>query len=371
MSGPAADLGIRSGAQWRPALVDGFQMGPARWNGEAVLGDVSVAGQRRILRIGLRERLIIEKIDGRRTVADIRTSLGEDGARSTSADVAASLNRMLAFGILQRPFEMEAQGLRTLDARAADPARSLRGVWAADSDGGVLRSMLGRLSRWPVFLLAALCGVAIAGGAMVAVPTVIRVITGVGSAWTATAAVLIAIVWNLAVTLLHEVAHVGTFRALSDRTARISVTRLGAIPMLNTQLDGIGLLRPSEKLRVVASGPLLSLIALAAPLTLLTLAPAGSFWSVVAAVALAVDLLVVGLSLSFFPNTDGTRVLEAISSVDQLQAVAFRTLFGSNRLPRALPAVTRIIVRVYPVLLVATVIAVLLVGVFTTLVALS
>jgi len=113
------------------------------------------------------------------------------------------------------------------------------------------------------------------------------------------------------------------------------------------------------------------LIALAAPLALFATTPSGTFWHLVAAVALVVDALVVSLSLSFFPNTDGTRILEAISSVDQLQAVAFRTLFGTIRLPRALPAVTRTVVRVYPVLLVATVIAVLLAGVFTTVVALG
>lgn len=356
---------------WRPMLVEGFQLGSARWNGEQMVSDASVVGQSRIMRLGLRERLILESIDGRRTVSDIHAALTAQGLAAPPDVVVASLNRFLAFGLVQRPFTLATPSIEALDARADVAAENLSKVWAAGSrEGGPSRARAA-LASWLAFVLALLAAGAVAIVAAGAAPAAVIALTHATRPLWLVFAVLIAILWNFGVTLAHEGAHMGVFRALSGRSARLSVTRLGIVPMINTQLDGVGLLSPGARVRVVATGPLVSICAVILPSTVFALAAEGSLLQLIGAVALTLDLAIAALALSFFPNTDGSRILEAIASIDQIQAVAFRTISGRYRLPRGLPLVTRAMVRAYPVLLAATVLAVLLAGVLVVRLALS
>ncbi len=371
MSGETPTPVLPDTAPWRPEVAPGVQVGPARWNGEQLRSDASVAGQNRILRLGLRERLILDAIDGRRTVAQIHTSLTDQGLPAPAEVVVASLNRFVAFGLVERPFTVPAPTIEALDTRAEIAAENLSEVWATGARSGRASRARSALASWPSFVVALVIAAAVTVLAATAWPSAVIAVTHLTNPlWLVPAAVL-AVVWNLGVTLAHEGAHMSTFRALSERSARLSVTRLGVVPMINTQLDGVGLLDPGRKVRVVASGPLVSLLALLVPWAVFVLAPGGSVLELFAAASLLLDLAVVGLALSFFPNTDGSRLLEAVASVDQIQAVAFRTLSRRYRLPRGLPLLTRVAVRVYPVLLSATVLAVLLAGVLVVRLALS
>lgn len=362
---------MRATDSWRPVLVEGFQLGGARWNGEQMVSDASVAGQRRIVRVGLRERLILESIDGERTVAQLHAALTAQGLSVSSVVVVASLNRFLLFGLVQRPFTVAMPSIEDVDARADVAAENLSEVWAADAKPRASSRALGILASWPSFLVALLVAATVAAVAVAAASGAVVALTHADRPLWILPAVIIAIVWNFGVTLMHEGAHMGAFRALSGRSARLSVTRLGIVPMMNTQLDGVGLLSPGQRLRVVASGPLVSVCALVVPWAVYALAPEASLLQLVGAAALVLDLAIVALALSFFPNTDGSRILEAIASIDQIQAVAFRTMSGRYRLPRGLPLVTRAMVRIYPALLAATVLAVLLVGVLVVRLALD
>mgnify|MGYP003456648572 CR=1 FL=1 len=348
---------------WRPALAKGFQFGAPRWNGEQLLTDISIAGHRRVLRIGLRERPVIEQINSERTPTEIVQALAAHNVSVDAEAVGGMLNRLLALGIVERPFIQPAQSLAVLDAKAERSASNLSEVWVTERSSGRVSRALGVLSTWPVFVAAGVIALAALIAAAMSAPIALDVLIHSSDGVWLVAAAAIAIVWNLGVTLVHEAAHVGVFRALSGRDARLSITRLGIVPMLNTQLDGLGLMPWSGKVRVVMSGPLVSLISLGIPWMVFTLVPAGTFWQIVAAAALILDLVVAGLAISFFPNTDGTRFLEALASVDQLQSVAFRTLIRAITLPKALPTSTRFIVRIYPLLLMATVCTVLLLGV--------
>ncbi|WP_317232377.1 hypothetical protein [Clavibacter capsici] len=360
MSGTQEAGAPQAAAAWRPRLAAGAQVGPARWDGQQVLTDVSVAGQERILRVGLRERMVLDLVDGTRTVPEMGAEIARQGLPLPEQVVGATVNRLLAFGLVERPFAMSAPTLDAIDRRAAVGADNLSEVWAVR--GGSVRNPFGFLAATPVLVLLAAVGI-------------VAVVVGWTSADSAWAAVLaappvtgilpalaIAIAWSCGVTLLHEGAHVGTFRALSGRRARLSVTRLGVVPLMNTQLDGLALLSRGRRFRVVASGPVVSMALVSVPCVVLALASPGSFLEVAAATALLVDLLVVSLAVSFLPNTDGTRLLEVVASVDQLQAVAFRTLTGRYARPRGLPLVTRVVVVAYPFLLVAAVVSLLLAG---------
>lgn len=360
MSGTQESSTARAAAGWRPRLAAGAQVGPPRWDGQQILTDVSVAGQERILRVGLRERMVIDLVDGTRTVPEMGAEIARQGLPLPEQVIGATVNRLLAFGLVERPFTMSAPTLDAFDRRAAVGADNLSEVWAAR--GASARNPFGILAATPVLVLLVAVGIVAvvvgwtsAGSALTAVMAAPPV-TGI------LPALALAIAWSCGVTLLHEAAHVGTFRTLSGRRARLSVTRLGVVPLMNTQLDGLALLSKGRRLRVVASGPALSMAFVAVPCAVFALAGPGSFLGLVAATALLVDLLVVSLAVSFLPNTDGTRLLEVVASVDQLQAVAFRTLTGRYARPRGLPLVTRVLVGAYPFLLAAAVLSLLLVG---------
>ncbi|MDR1294989.1 MAG: hypothetical protein LBK59_08540, partial [Bifidobacteriaceae bacterium] len=63
--------GVRAGA-WTPALTPGVIVGPAIWNGASMTAEIAIAQQPRTWNAGLLELLVIEAIDGDRSVEDIR-----------------------------------------------------------------------------------------------------------------------------------------------------------------------------------------------------------------------------------------------------------------------------------------------------------
>ncbi|WP_341395547.1 hypothetical protein [Arthrobacter sp. G119Y2] len=333
-----------------------------------MLTDASVQGQQRILRIGLRERMVLDLVNGSRTVSEISEELAGQGMPLPPQAVAGVLHKLMMFGMIDRPFTVAAAAVDVLDSRAHIGSTTRTGVWAPAANGfsrfAPTRWSIDALTTTPVLGIALALAVASAVVMVIAAPSVLlTVVHPQSAAWFVTA-FLVAIVWNIGVTVVHEAAHVGTFRALAGRPAHLSITRFGIIPMLNTQLDGLGLLSRSRRARVVAVGPIVSLCLALVPLSLFFFAPEGSFLRYISGAAVLVDLIVIALAVSFFPNTDGTRFLEVLSSVDQLQSVAFLTLLRRRKLPRGLPRFTRILVRVYPVLLAGTVISFLLASVW-------
>ncbi|WP_123292372.1 hypothetical protein [Curtobacterium sp. PhB78] len=340
-----------------------IQIGPARWNGEHLVTDIALAGERRIVRVGIRERMVLDLIDGRRCASEITLVLERMGLSVTRSSTRDVINRLITFGFIERPFVASAESLTAMDARAHVAASNLRAVWA--STIGTSRPM----DRWtksmiatPGLVIFLAVAVSMCVAAAVSVTAAIAAVQQLQAGWVVLA-VIASILWSLGVTLMHEWFHASAFRVLGGRTGRVSITRLGVFPLLNTQLDGFGLLSRPDRLRVIVIGPLVSLSLLAVPLLTFALARHGSELEAIAGAVLLVDVLVLALGLSCLPNTDGIRILESFTLVDQLHSVAFRTLIRRNRLPTALPLLARVAVRSYPILPVATVVGLLLAGV--------
>ena len=72
------------------------------------------------------------------------------------------------------------------------------------------------------------------------------------------------------------------------------------------------------------------------------------------AISLLIDLTIVILSLSPFPNTDMTRGLEILTGTRQLPIASAR-FRQTGRVPASLPPTTRLAVRAYPLLAIVAV----------------
>ncbi|QTX04071.1 hypothetical protein [Agromyces archimandritae] len=342
-----------SGGEWRPAPAAGLRVGPARWDGARMVTDASCDGHERILTLGLRERMVLELVDGERSPGAIAAELAGQGTPLPPAALTQILNGFVMHGLLERPFAVETAGVARADRDAATAPATRPEVWAGAARR---RDPLGMLAAAPAM---AVLGVAAAAGiaaAVFALPAAWAAVTsGAAGAWLV-AAILAAVAWTGAVTWAHEAAHAAVFRRLSGRAARLSITMLGVVPMPNTQLAGLALLSPGRRARVVAAGPLVSLAAMLVPAAVFAADPAGPA-GLAAAAAVVLGAAVNWLSLSFFPNTDATRLLEVAGSVDQVQAVAFRALVRPSSIPRALPGAAKTVIRAYPFLLAASVLA--------------
>ncbi|MDO5049895.1 MAG: hypothetical protein Q4D87_08450 [Actinomycetaceae bacterium] len=340
---------------WVPSQEPQLELGPARWNGTTVVSDVSVEGAQRLIGIGLVERLVLEQVDGKQSVADIQQSLQEDGVALPESKIVTVLNKFAFFGIIQRPFAV-AHGTRQVDAASLHgPTAREDQVTASKQQGGFLSlwKQMPRLGTKPVFTILAILAVVGVGALVVTVPYAFAVLKNAELPYIAIG-VVSAILWSTIVTITHENAHAAVFNAYSNREPYLALTRFGIILMPNTHMPGISLMQSKRKIAVIAAGPLTSLM--------LAIVPVAFFWAsetqnvqTIIATCVLLDAIIIGLGISFFPNTDATRILETASGVDQIQAVATRTLTRKYRLPSSLPKKTRVAVRAYPVLLLATI----------------
>lgn len=344
---------------WRPQLTDGLMIGPPRWTGSAMVTDVSGRNDERVIKLGVLERLALRTVDGSRDVEAIQAKLAQEDLELPLGKLYAMMNQFAVYGLLERPFATSS-GVADLDAGRSERPSVRDDSTVLDSSAGGLAatwSRTGWLGNPAAFVLVCAVGLMGLTGLIWSVPQGwIEIATE--PRWIGLAlSVPIALAWHLVVTFAHESSHAALFHRFSARQPRLGVTRFGIVPLPNSQLSGLSLIATGQKARVIIIGPAVSSALSLAPVALLFVTESGSWAHQLAAVSVCLEALVIGLGVSFFPNTDATRVLETWAGVDQIQQVAFGTLVGRYSLPQALPKSTRFWVRIYPILLVLTILA--------------
>lgn len=346
--------------EWKPTVVDGVRIGPANWDGRALVTEVAAKDNGRVYSIGPLEMLVLDAMREPGTVEEIRDRVESAVGVSVSvASVGRVVNTFVLHGLVNRPFQAVPEQLQAADRAACERAQPRPISFSADR--GPLNTMgqaCWKLAR-SVFAFPAALVVLALGAFTVAttagswhriigaargllnlpVPQLVMVIVGV-------------LLWHMVSQLGHEICHGMAFvRLSSGRNPVLSVTSLGPVPMPATHLDGLGLINSKWRvLGVVMAGPVFTLGLSALPAWLATSSHNASVDSVWGGIALLVDLTIVVLSLSPFPNTDMTRGLEAITGTRQLPIAASRYRQGA-KLPVSLPVITRTAVRGYPLVL--------------------
>lgn len=350
---------MERGHTWRPELSEGLKIGPPRWNGTAMVTDVSCTNEERVITLGVVERLVLQSVDGTRDVGAIQARLADDELDLPLAKLYTLMNQFAVYGLLERPFATTS-GVSRLDAGRGERPPSLSGTAVLNNSASSFSAVwfrAGWLGNITVFTLLCALGLVGVAGLLWGVPQAISELTTEVQWLGLVISVVVASAWQLVVTFAHESSHAALFHRYAERTPKLGVTRFGLIPLPNSQLPGLALISPGQKARVVIIGPAISAALSLVPLALFLATDDGSWAHQLASVSLVIETVVLALGLSFFPNTDATRVLEAWAGVDQIQRVAFRTLSGRYALPRALPISTRIWVRTYPILLVLSLLA--------------
>lgn len=345
----------KSVIDWVPRLNPLLRVGPPRWNGTAIVTDIGIDSEERLIEIGLAERCVLDEVDGSRDVSTIASELSAKGMPVDTTRIVGVLNRFAYVGAVERPFSMKA-GLADIDwaANEGQRVRPDQIAGAADSGAGLgLWRKLTFLAHPVVFGILVVAG--IAGAAFLAINLSDALATVLdATVWQAILAGVAAVVWTGAVTMLHESGHGALFHHESTRSPFLALTRFGLILMPNTHMPGFSLLGARERARVLAAGPLVSMVFAALPVVLFVTVDEPQV-RIIAAMCMCFDALIIALGISPFPNTDATRLIEAWVGVDQLQAVAFRTLVGKYSLPAGLPLRSKVAIRLYPVLLLVTI----------------
>lgn len=341
-------------AGWIPRKHAALRMGPPRWNGETMISDIGLHGTERLVEIGLIERFILTAVDGRRGIAEIAEFLAEQGIDLPEQRVMGVLNKFAFFGAVERPFTI-GSGVQDID-RLAARGPSLREDQFARGPHARGLPALWRLMGWMAggIAVAITCIVGLA-----ALGLLIHTVPAAGAALAAASGVQwlvalpIALGWTLLVTFLHENSHAAVFHSSGGGTPFLALTRFGIILMPNTHMPGFSLLSTAAKVRVIAIGPAVSMICSLVPVAIFAQFDQ-PLVRMIAAVCLCLDALVICLGISFFPNTDASRLLEVCVGVDQIQMVAFRALMRKSSVPASLPLRSKLAIRIYPVLLLAT-----------------
>lgn len=342
--------------KWVPSPADDLVIGPLRWTGTAVVTDVSHAYAERIITLGLIERMLLDMMDGERDVHELRAALTSDSIDVSTERLFQILNKFALYGIVQRPFT-SVRGAVASDVTEGGDRAVLEDSAATRRFGdGLLNAWqhLGWLSRPVPYIMLLVLGLLGAAGLAFSVPDALAEST-TNPSWAGLGlCTVVAVCWHLCVTLLHENAHAGTFHRISGRRPQLGVIGFGVIPLPNSRLSGLLLLSSWRRAQIIAAGPAVSAALALVPVAVWQLSEQGTWLNQLAALSVCLEAAVLALGVSFFPNTDGSRLLEAWALVDQIQQVAFRTLTGKNPLPAALPTHTRLLVRVYPILLALT-----------------
>jgi hypothetical protein len=347
--------------QWRPTLKNDLSVGPNLWSGRTLISSVGVAHSDRLVELGLRERLIMEALDGERTLTEACNHVAEATAGAIAVDVCArTINTFLRYGLLEPPYAAQSDSRLGWDSGSDAGDTSPR---AADYSLRIAPAeWVRRASRFVApkttvvaLALAGLAGLVLSiwfGPGLVADLTAVHT-TGV---WWTLLAVVIGAVWQVLVLVGHELAHALVFAKFSDRSPGFAIVRLNAyFYSPASRMVGFTLIVERwKRLLILAAGP-----ALSAAATLVPLAVWISSTSVelrqTASVALGIAWLFIVLGLLPVPNTDGTRILATIADIGDLPAAAQarwtakRTGQPTGGLPKSLPWVTRTVVRYYPV----------------------
>lgn len=354
--------------KWTPRPAEDIAVGPPRWTGTAVVTDISHHGQERIITVGLIERMLLEAMDGERDVLALGEALAAEDVEVPEQKLFQILNKFAVYGIVERPFAADRGPAEVQKDGSQRPTTPRDSSVAKGSAGGLFTAWrhLGWMASTAAFTTIVLLGILGAAGLALSVPGALTEVTSNPHWGVLALCAAAAVCWHMIVTMLHENAHAGTFYRRSGRAPYLGVTRFGIIPLPNTHLSGLSLLPMGGKAQIIAVGPAVSAVLALIPVSVWQLSEPGSWLNQMAAISVCIEIIVLALGVSPFPNTDGTRLLETWSGVDQIQMVAFRTLTRKYRLPTALPLRTRVMVRIYPILLVLTLMGWVLAAVWAT-----
>lgn len=393
-----------------------LRIGPAGWDGRALVAEAAAGENGSIYRLGPLETLVLDALRRPGTAEQVQDRVQDgSGVRVPLATVGGLIDAFTLRGLVESPLQETAPRPRA-DERAGDPARrrsrpavprpragdrtagARAGDRTADAQAGApspsprsgpTDSMATKpspapspsprsgaltgvsraawaVARTPVLPVLAVMGLLLAGLTLVRTATRWTEVSAAAGGLTALPlprillVVLGVVVWHMVSQLGHELSHGMAFVRLGGgRRPVLSLTSLGPIPMPSTRLDGLGLVPARWRgLVIVAAGPLFTLALAAIPATVAVRAPAGDVAATWGAISLLIDLTIVILSLAPFPNTDMTRGLEILTATRQLPIASARFRRG-GRVPDSLPPATRLAVRTYPLLLVPAVSAVL------------
>ncbi len=339
---------------WIPEQHEALRIGPPLWNGKTMISDIALVGDERLVEIGLVERFILTAVDGRRSIPEIREHLSEQGLDLAENRVTGVLNKFAFFGAVKRPFAIRS-GVEGIDRSASRGPAVRKDQLAGNRRSGGLLTLwrhMGWMGTAAVSMAVFVAGAGALGLLLHTVPKALSLLTeAVWGQWLL--ALPVALLWTLLVTLLHENSHAAVFNRLAGNGPFLALTRFGIVLMPNTHMPGFSLLRPRDKAHVIAVGPAVSMVCSLMPVTVFLVSGAETL-KVVAALCLCLDALIVCLGISFFPNTDATRLVEAGAGVDQIQAVAFRSLMRTYAVPASLSLRSRLAIWIYPVLLLVT-----------------
>ena len=98
----------KSVIDWVPRLNPLLRVGPPRWNGTAIVTDIGIDGEERLIEIGLAERCVLDEVDGSRDVSTIASELSAKGMPVDTTRIVGVLNRFAYVGAVERPFSMKA-----------------------------------------------------------------------------------------------------------------------------------------------------------------------------------------------------------------------------------------------------------------------
>lgn len=214
---------------WVPSPIPQLELGPARWNGTTIVSDISAAGSQRLIGIGLIERLVLESIDGEKSVEQILEGLRADGLDLPEGKLHAILNKFAFFGVIKRPFTT-GRGIGQVDSESARaPGVREDQVTTAKEQRGVLAlwKNMTHLATPPMFTILTVCGIAALVALAVTVPRALETLKGAEILFLALG-VFVAILWSMIVTITHENAHAAVFNAYSSREPYLALTRLGS-----------------------------------------------------------------------------------------------------------------------------------------------
>lgn len=339
--------------RWAPTLDEDLLVGPPRWNGSTMVADLGLAPQHKILQVGLVEQLVLEQINGDRTPSEITEALNNDGLAITEQQVWGVINKLAVNGIISVPFM--PSGPNAGEPRAM-PA-SADGVYVPKNFKVLnLWRSCGWLGKLPVIALVLIAGLAGAGLLAWSVPGALEAATNL-EFLPFVGFFALALVWDLVVMLMHETAHSGSFYGMSGRPARLAVARFGIIFLPNSQLPGVNLLPRWKKVLIILMGPGMALAFALIPVAVFHFCDPGTAWHSAAAVIILVETVIIGLGLTFLPNSDATRLVETITGVEDLHVTSFKAIGGSQKAPRSLATRSRLAIYGYPGLLLLSLLA--------------
>jgi hypothetical protein len=337
------------GGAWPVAQVaPDVAVGPRYWRGVRPYRQIAAGPTGKVIEVGELEYEFLRHFDGKTTVQSARLA--------TELKLGRGLTEKGALHLYSYFF---AQDFLTVRGAARGPIDG--GSPAAPAAENVaqhlrfFRKAIGIRASWsPAAAWLTIPFALFAGVAVLVILTGDRLVVGVGTLWRDPALIVAVILWSLLVSLLHELGHGFVFVWVSGRSSQIGVARVGGAFLLRTTTAGL-MIQGSRHAHalVCLAGPAMSALLIAAPAAVWFTSPNGSLIHGLSACLILFESIRLGINLALFPNSDGTRALEAAAVTDSIWS-GRRTYRQALRVegPSALPstAVPLVLRRTYSLL---------------------